>query len=224
MKSLHQQNMKYKLVIFDFDGTIADTSPGILDSHRFALETMKHDIPSEKALREAIGGNLLQTYIMKFGFEEEKAREAVKIYRNRYSQVGIHMAVLYPGFESMLQKLKESGVMIGVATLKADRFAKVMLEELGISQYFDAVCGMDEYDKMTKSDLIKKCCGDCKISEADTVLIGDSNNDLHGAVEAGVEFVAVTYGFGFRKDEQYNFLSADSTAEVYQIICGENRQ
>ena len=56
MKLLQEVSMKYKLVIFDFDGTIADTSAGIIDSHRFALSYMKKDIPSDVELRRVIGG------------------------------------------------------------------------------------------------------------------------------------------------------------------------
>lgn len=218
MNLLHQQDMKYKLVIFDFDGTIADTSLGILDSHRFALAAMGKEVPCEKELRTVIGGNLLQIYINRFGFGEDKAREAVSIYRSRYAENGIHMATLYPGFEMLLSKLKENDYKIGVATLKAEKFAKIMLSELGVDSYFDAVCGMDEYDGLTKALLIEKCCDLCGVEKSKAVLVGDSNNDLLGAKEAGVRFVGVTYGFGFSKDKNYCFNSADTTEEVLAII------
>ena len=218
MKLLHPQNMKYKLVIFDFDGPIADTSPGILDSHRYALRMMEHEIPSEAELRKVIGGNLLKTYIASFGFDEAGAREAVKIYRERYSQNGIHEAILYPGFSELLKNLKNRGIFIGVATLKAEGFAKIMLRELGIAQYFDVVCGMDSQDNMTKAELISKCCLSCNVQEKDAVLVGDSSNDLTGAQRSEVSFIGVTYGFGFNKHENYNFLTADSPDAVFRLI------
>ena len=71
--------MKYKLVIFDFDGTIADTSPGIVDAHRFALSYMRKNVPSDSELRAVIGGHLLDTYIHRFGFSEMQARDAVRV-------------------------------------------------------------------------------------------------------------------------------------------------
>lgn len=217
MKSLHQRNMKYKLVIFDFDGTIADTSSGILDSHRYALQAMGRDVPSESELRKVIGGNLLRTYIDVFDFEEEKAREAVKIYRERYAKEGIHMATLYPGVSNLLQNLKEAGLKIGVATLKAEKFAEVMLVEFGISELFDSVCGMDENDGLSKAGLIKKCCSQCGISEDNAILIGDSNNDFIGAQTAGVGFLGVTYGFGFKKKEKYVFDTVDTLQDVIKL-------
>ena len=77
--------MKYKLIIFDFDGTIADTSLGIIDSHKYTLAAMGKSIPQDEMLRKVIGGNLLKTYIETFGFQEDDARKAVGIYRKRYA-------------------------------------------------------------------------------------------------------------------------------------------
>lgn len=216
MKYLHQQNMK--LVIFDFDGTIADTSEGILDSHRFALKAMGREIPCEDELRGVIGGNLLKTYIEKFGFAEPDAREAVRIYRERYAEVGIHKAVLYPGFADMVKMLKTRGYKAGVATLKAENFANIMLDEMKIASYFDAVCGMDEHDHLKKAGLIKKCCSLCEVDESSAILIGDSNNDSKGAEEAGVKFIGVTYGFGFTPDENYSFDTANKVVEILKYL------
>ena len=125
MKYSHKQNMK--LIIFDFDGTIADTSEGILDAHRFVLNTMGREVPSEEELRGVIGANLLTTYIEKFGFSDLDARVAVRVYRERYAEVGIHKAILYPGFVDVIKNLKNKGYKIGVATLKVEDFAKSML-------------------------------------------------------------------------------------------------
>lgn len=86
--------MKYKLVIFDFVGTIADTSEDILDSYRYTLVAMKREIPSEKVLCEVIGGALLGIYKKQFGFTENQARKAVNIYREKYAEIGIHKGCL----------------------------------------------------------------------------------------------------------------------------------
>lgn len=67
--------------------------------------------------------------------------------------------------------------MIGAVTLKAEKFARMMLEEMAIAQYFDAVCGMDESDTLDKTGLILKCCEFCRIQKENAVLVGDSDND-----------------------------------------------
>lgn len=216
MKYSRQQDTK--LVIFDFDGTIADTSGGILDSHRFALAAMGREVPSEAELRGVIGGNLLKVYIERFGFAEPDAREAVRIYRERYAEVGIHNATLYPGFAEMVKELKNKGYKVGVATLKAEIFAKIMLKELGISIYFDEVCGMEPNDGLDKAGLILKCCEICGCNREDAILVGDSDNDYIGAQQAGVKFIGVTYGFGFMPDKTYDFKTANSCTEVRELL------
>lgn len=218
MNCSQKPSMKYKLVIFDFDGTLADTSEGILDAHRFALSEMGRAVPSDIELRGVIGGHLLKTYIEKFGFSESDARKAVNIYRNRYADVGIHKVTMYPGIDEILKKLKAGGCVTAVATLKAERFAKIMLAEMGIIDLFDYVCGMDENDSQTKTSLIKKCMTCAACSQSESVLIGDSQNDLIGAKEAGVDFIGVSYGFGFKDVKDYGVKMAEGVEKVYNYV------
>lgn len=216
MKLSHLQNTK--LVIFDFDGTIADTSLGILDSHIFALSAMGRAVPSEEELRKVIGGNLLKVYINTFKFLEADAREAVRVYRERYAQVGIHKATLYLGFKEMLADLKNKGYRIGIATLKAESFAKIMVQEMHIARYFDEICGMDPNDGLDKAGLILKCCDLCGCEKENAVLIGDSNNDWIGSKQAEVSFIGVTYGFGFKPGNEYEFITIDKPMELTEIL------
>ena len=185
----------YQLAIFDMDGTLADTSPGILNSHRHALQTMGHPVPGEEVLAGVIGGPLLQTYTDRFGFSEADARAAVAEYRSYYSLHGIHEATLYPGMAQALRTLRQHGVHVALATLKAERFAKSMLTDLGISEYFDAVFGMDEQDTRTKAQLIELCMASTGISRENSIMIGDSVHDLNGANACSIAFLGVTYGF-----------------------------
>lgn len=211
--------MKYKLIIFDFDGTIADTSEGILDSHRYTLAAMGSSIPSKNILRSIIGGALLETYKKRFGLTENQARRAVNIYRERYAEIGIHKACLYPGVKEMISELKSQGYKIGVATLKAERFATCMLDEMGIIDYFDVICGMDDSDEHTKASLVRKCCASSGVDEHETVLVGDSDSDINGSIEAQVDFIGVTYGFGFKPNFNYDFCTVDHVQELINYLC-----
>ena len=211
--------MKYKLVIFDFDGTIADTSEGIIDAHRYTLSYMGRNVPTNEVLKNIIGGQLLKTYMNSFDFSEKEARKAIKVYRERYAKVGIHKATLYPSFEQMISTLRKKGYKLGVATLKAERFAKEMLKEMGIQQYFDGICGMDEGDELNKAGLIKKCCSLCNVKECETILVGDSNNDIKGAKEAGIAFLGVTYGFGLKREIEYEFDTVDKVENIIQFFA-----
>ena len=218
MNLLQRQNIKYKLVVFDFDGTIADTSEGIIDSHIFTLKSLGIVIPEKKELKALIGGNLLKTYMHKFNLSENNAREAVKIYRKRYAEVGIFKTTLYPSIDKLFEMLQKNIIKIALATLKAEKFAYIMLEQMGVLKFFNYICGMDENDSFDKAGLIEKCMllGQCDPSN--TIVIGDSKNDLIGAEKAKTNFIGVTYGFGFEKNKRYDFLTAENVEELLYLL------
>ena len=205
-----------KLVLFDFDGTLADTSEGIINSHKYAHKMMGREIPSDEVLYSVIGGPLLQTYMNRFGFNENEAIEAVKYYREFYAKQGINEAKLYPGIKDLLITLKQNGIFAGVATLKAEKFAKIMSENLGVAEYFSVIHGIDANDKSSKSDIIKRCLADTGINCTDALMVGDSIHDYNGAVEAGVDFTGVTYGFGFANNsEKKSFVTSAKELKHY---------
>ena len=202
------ENKKYKLIIFDFDGTLADTSEGILNCHKHALVAMGRPEPADEELAGIIGGQLLKTYIERFGFSEEDAVKAVKIYRDRYAEKGIYEFKFYDGIKEVLTNLKERGYKTAIATLKAERFAKIMVEEKGFADLFDVVHGVDEQDILTKSDLIDMCINETNTEKVDSIMVGDSKNDAVGAQKSGIDFLALTYGFGLKTIEELNEANA----------------
>lgn len=208
-----------KLIVFDMDGTLADTAPGILNSHRYAHKKMGAAIPDPQVLRDVIGGPLLNTYIDRFGFSPEQARVAVTHYRNYYAQKGLLEAQLYPGMKQTLQTLRQRGFSLGVATLKAERFVKTMLEEMGVADCFRVIYGMDEADTRTKKQLIEMCMEAVGATAQETVMVGDSEHDQTGAQQAGVAFAGVSYGFGFKTvtDEERKALCATALELLEKI-------
>ena len=191
----------YKLIIFDLDGTLADTSIGILNCHRHANSEMGKPVTDDQ-LEGVIGGPLLRSYKEHFGYSDDDAVKAVSIYRKRYADIGFKEALLYEGMKQTLSQLKSRGYKLAVATLKAERFAIPMLEMLGIAQYFDIIHGVDDNDTRTKSSLIDMCIAELSETKDSSILVGDSYHDALGANESKVAFVAALYGFGFKtKDD-----------------------
>lgn len=190
---------KYKCVIFDLDGTLVNTFPGIFNSYQYASGKMGLPSPTEKIVGEAIGAPLKEVFIDRYGLSEEDANEAMKHYRQYYAEHGVLEATHYDGMEDTLKFLKNAGYLLGVATLKKETFAKTILDILGLSQYMDVIVGMDDGDHLTKAEMIKKVLDLLNQEKSKAVLVGDSSYDAIGAKEAGVDFVAVTYGFGFNE-------------------------
>ena len=191
-----------KLIIFDYDGTLADTSPGICHCYNATASSMGYE---PHTLREdffgVIGGSL------EHGFHRlwpqmtpEQISQAVVQYRERYACEGKSFpAPLYDGMKETLFSLKQAGFKLAVATLKHERFIHEMLENNGIANVFDCVCAYTGTE--TKAELLQKACDLAGASPAESILVGDSAFDGQGAQIAGMDFVAVVYGWGFRNAE-----------------------
>lgn len=207
----------YKLVVFDLDGTLADTSEGIYNAHRATCSALNIEL-NEHSLDGVIGGALIDIYQKRFGLDEDVARSAVKIYREWYQKYGIHQAEIYPGIEELLVKLQSMGFFLGVATLKREDFAVEMLSDMGIKKYFNCICGMDKRDTLNKEHLICECMRQTRVSAEETVMIGDTESDYIGAIRSKVDFIGVTYGFGF-SNSVIDIKTAHNNFDLLQKIC-----
>lgn len=213
---------KYKAIIFDFDGTLANTYEGIFNSYVFAAQCMDLPCPTKELVDGAIGASLRDVFIDRFGLDQEKANTAVEYYRTRYAREGIHEVELYPGMKEFLEKAYEDGMKLGVATLKLEAFAVEMLEYMGVGHLFECIKGIDPLSKHNKKTILLECLKEMGIDKEEAVLIGDSSFDEIGAREAGVDFIAVTYGFGFHSEadicELNTVMIAQSTTELDVLL------
>ncbi len=204
-------------VIFDLDGTLADTGPGILESAAYTIRTMGLQEPGSDALRRFIGPPLKESFAAYCGCTEQEAQRAVAVFRAYYQAGAVFHAEPYPGIPALCALLKRHGFRLGVATNKPQRFADALLHHLGLAGFFDAVCGADERGELTKSGLILLAAERMNAALPETVMIGDTENDAAGAGQAGVTFLAVTYGYGFR-DAAACAAAAQTPAQIAEIL------
>lgn len=209
-----------RCILFDVDGTLIHSYPGIYNAYRFAFEQMQLDFPGEAFVRQAIGGSLPHAFEGLYGMGPATAQEAIRHYRAYYSAKGCREATVYPGIPNALRCLRTDGYRIGTATLKNERFAAGILKDLGIFNCFDTVCGMDDGNTFTKSKLITRCMERLHTRPGDTLLIGDSIFDAQGAEDAGVRFLPVTYGYGFQDRESLRRIHAVKSAAAPAEIPG----
>lgn len=209
-------NKKYDLVIFDLDGTLLDTSPGIFGSVRYAEEMLGLTPLSDSELRFFVGPPPKSMYMKMYGLDEETASLAAKYHREYGRQKAVYQAKPYPYISQVLFELKKSGYKLAVGTLKSQLIAEKVLEITNISKYFDIIIGMDDNEHLTKSmiiDLIVEKTGSDK-----AVMVGDSIYDYDGATESNIDFLGVLYGFGFNQNEEYSFLTVSETKEIIEKI------
>lgn len=205
-----------KLIIIGFDGTIANTAPGILYCMNTTALSMGYTPVSHDELYGVIGVSLEQGFMKLYGMKEDEIEYAMNQYSKLYSIKGEEMILIYDGIDDSLKKLKESGFKLAIVTQKNEKFINNMLGVYNyIGDLFDTVCATNVERDMTKTDMLLKVCADLEVEPSDALFVGDSYVDAEAAQEAGVDFAAVLYGWGFRKKadaEQYDCREYINTA------------
>ena len=208
----------YRGVIFDLDGTLLDTSEGVFASVRHTVEALGKPALDEATLRTFIGPPVKLSLIRLYGLDEDAANHATEIFRTQYKDHDLLKAEPYAGIKELIRALRAKGYKIGVATLKREDYALTLLEHYHFTELCDSICGSDFASKMTKADVLHKCLNTLSLSPSEAVLIGDTSSDGKGAKEAGVDFMAVTYGFGPDTKEEWQeydpVYTANDTHEI----------
>lgn len=189
--------MVTELVVFDMDGTLADTAGGIIASFMAVAHELEVPEPSLESLSTNIGGSLVENMSCIFDLDPDEAVRASEIFKDHYGREGYLQAGLFPGMEETLMEIHRRGIALGIATLKLDEYAKRLVDHWGLADLFVDVCGADELGSLGKSDLIDRCIYAAGTVPDRTLMVGDTVNDLVGARESGTGFVAVTFGYGF---------------------------
>ena len=191
---------KYETVIFDLDGTLLDTSPGIFNSVRFAEKQMGFEPIPDDQLQAFVGPPPKEMYKKFHQINEETAAKATAFHRQYSRKKAIYEATVYPGMKHTLLTLKQQGYKLAIATLKGQKIAEKVLQIHGMTDFFDSIVGMDEAESFTKCKTILVAMAETGAT-GKVLMVGDSEYDYVGACEADVDFVGAAYGFGISKDE-----------------------
>ena len=183
-------------ILFDLDGTLADSSPGILWSFTATLERIGLHVDQE-ALRRLIGPPLGESFAI-LGVAPERIDDVVALYREFYAERGVHEARLYDGVAMTLEELSAQGVRLGVATAKRVDFAQQMLSALGVAHLFDRISGARVDLRITsKYDIMALVMqGWTFDSDLDVWMVGDRHYDMVAARTHDIRAVGALWGFG----------------------------
>ena len=119
----------YKAVVFDLDGTLMDTAPGVLQAVRYTVQAMGMPALDTDTILKFIGPPVRQSFIDFCGLSQEQAVQATKIFRDRYSTVDLYGAIVYDGIFDVLGRLQSKKIKIGVATYKREDYAVKLLQK-----------------------------------------------------------------------------------------------
>ena len=192
----------YHTILFDLDGTLTDSGPGITNSVAYALK--KWDITENdiNILKKFVGPPLDASFTKYYGFSKEKCLQAIQYYREYYLAKGIYENRVYDGIEGLLKWIRDTGRRAIVATSKPEPSAIHVLEYFHIDSYFDIIAGATmDGSRVEKSDVIRYALDRAGIRDlSGVVMVGDRENDIQGGRENGLDTIGVLYGYGSREE------------------------
>ncbi|MBR3780470.1 MAG: HAD hydrolase-like protein [Clostridia bacterium] len=192
---------EYDAVLFDFDGTIADTGRGIFSSIQYAVECLGYEPLDGETLRRFIGPPIYDSFKRELGLDEEKSDFAVKKYREKYAEKGIYEFELYDGILELIKTLHEKGIKVGIASSKPQNFLIRIVDFLKIGELIDFISAPSADDTpQSKTSLINNAAEALNIGKDKILMVGDRYFDIDGANGAGVESVGVTFGYGSEEE------------------------
>jgi phosphoglycolate phosphatase len=212
---------RYQMMMFDLDGTISDSSPGVFKSLLKGFRAAGYKEPTPQELRGFVGPPLWNHLTEVQGVPPETAKRVIEVFRERYREKGAFENDLYPGMLELMRDFSREGGRLAVVTSKPEAPAKAVLRYLGVSEYLEFISAADESDRGGgKEELILPVLKKSGVAAKDAVMIGDTRYDASGAANAGVNFIGVLYGFGSREEMEHEGgrTFAESVEELRQIL------
>ena len=202
---------------------MTDSSPGIKNSIVYALKKYNITVKDTAELDKFLGPPLHESFSEFYGFNADKAMEAVSFYREYFSTKGIFENAVYDGIIHLLETLKNSGKHLILATSKPQNFTDRIMEHFGLDKYFEFVAGSNmDGTRSKKAEVIAYALKQCGITDkSKVVMVGDRKQDVFGAKTVGIDCIGVEYGYGGY--EELAAADADyivkTVAELEKLLC-----
>lgn len=197
-----------KAILFDFDGTLVESGPGLIASFSFALEHMGIKDQTDSQLSRLIGPPLSWAFQEYYGMDLKQAKKTIELFRDHYSSVGMYQTQCYPGILQLLEQGKKEGIPMAIASAKPKYFLDILTKQLGIDSYFSIIEGPSLEDELKnqsgqscKSRMISNVLHTLvKMQPSDIIMVGDTPSDIMGAKEHNLSCIGVSYGYGNIQD------------------------
>jgi phosphoglycolate phosphatase len=215
---------QWSCILFDLDGTILDSAPGITETLAYMFEKLERPVPSQARLLEYVGPPILDSFRDLAGMSPAQSLAALDVYRVRYLERGALGSTVYPGVERLLRQVHESPLPLSLATSKPELPATKMLNLAGLTRYFDVITGASEDEvRSSKADVVEEALQRLAGLGADIsnpVMVGDREHDVAGASEHGVPTIFVNWGYGSHREASGAIATVDTTVELHSLLLG----
>lgn len=218
--------LQFSIAVFDVDGTILDTSEGIISSIVYTINKYGLRSLNETELRSFIGPPVQDSFGRYYQVDERTKNELASTFRNQYKNHDLLKAKPYDGIYDLFGNMVNRGIIPAIATYKRKDYAIELLKYFKFDQYTDSICGSDFDGKMKKKDIISSVLNSSGMNMCSkAVVIGDSDNDAMAASQLGIRFIGVTYGFGFESKEDVEKFKhigvSSSVSEIKELLLGD---
>lgn len=188
-------SMKYRNILFDFDGTLVDSAPGIVKTMEQTFLQMGMEVPTEEAMRSTIGLPLKQALQQLGKLSEEEAEKAVEVYRELFPIYEVNYIQVFDGVRETLDELRARGVRMAIVTSRDAMSLDLVADKRGLTPYFETrVTGADGLTPKPAPDMVEALLERMQINREETLVVGDTTFDIEMGNRAGCHTCAVTYG------------------------------
>ncbi|MGE5385178.1 MAG: phosphoglycolate phosphatase [Betaproteobacteria bacterium] len=216
--------MRCQSVTFDLDGTLLDTIADLAEACRRMLTELGQPPRTEEEIHSFVGKGMavLIERCLTHGHppSETLLKSGIAVFRRHYAEVNGQMTQIYPGVLDGLKAFREAGLKMAVVTNKPGEFTEILLERVGMAQWFDVVVSGDTTaHKKPHPEPLLHACRVMATRPVENLHIGDSLNDIHAARAAGCPIYCVPYGY----NEGEPVDSADCDALVSDLVAAFER-
>lgn len=191
----------YTSILFDLDGTLTASGLGITKGVQYALRKFNIEVSDLKSLERFIGPPLTDSFIEFYKFNKEDADRGLEYYREYYSEIGIFENELYPGIINLLQELQKLKFDLYIATSKPTTYAIKICGHFDIAKYFIDIQGSDiNANLLKKTEIIEQIITKHKLNKLQTLMVGDREHDVIGAVNNGIVCAGIGHGYGSKQE------------------------
>lgn len=190
--------MSLRHILFDLDGTLTDPAEGIIKCYQYSLGRLNASCPPAEVLTAFIGPPIRATFAEVLETDDDAlVEQAVNIYRERFSTLGLFENRIYEGVPEMLKELRTSGYKLFVATSKPQVFAEKVLSHFALGGYFIKVHGNELNGRLDdKAELVSELLATHRLEPSETLMVGDRWHDIAAARRNNISSLGVTYGYG----------------------------
>jgi phosphoglycolate phosphatase len=185
----------YKDIIFDLDGTLVDSKRDIAAAQHWVLGQMGIHTYKPEELYPLIGKPLMETFAKLLPPHlHDRIPEAAELYKSHYPPRALETTTLFPGVAETLETLRARGIRLATATTKLSPGTRRVLVHFNIAQHFAQIQGSDNIPFKPDPFIINKILEEQSWDRSETLMVGDTDNDIVAGQRAGIATCGVTYG------------------------------